>query len=110
LLNEMNPERRVFSSEAGYGKPAFVALSRTVTDKDGRYTMCVARESAESLSVDPFGTTADPTLFSLGVESLDGKVRLRRGIHLLKCQKRKVIDIRLPEHPSDSGWGVDKWK
>ncbi|GAG29199.1 unnamed protein product, partial [marine sediment metagenome] len=69
LLNEINPERRVFSSGIIHSPRRFVALSRTVTDKDGRYTMCVARESAESLGVGPFGATVDPTLFSLGVES-----------------------------------------
>jgi protocatechuate 3,4-dioxygenase beta subunit len=102
-LIEINPERRIGGIR---GERTFAAVSRTVTDKDGRYTICVARESAESLSVGHFGAAVDPTLFSLGVESLDGKVKLLSDIRLLNGQKRRTVDIQLPPQSSDSGWGI----
>ncbi len=73
----------------------YVPLARTVTDKDGNYTICVAKETAKSFQIEHFATKIDPNLYSLGVVSLDKAYRLITDLKPEKNQNQIKVDIQL---------------
>lgn len=78
------------------GWQAYAALARTVSDDRGRFTICVARESRQSLEIAYFRANIDPSLFSLGVEALDGTHRLASDLRIGDNETSKRVEIRLP--------------
>ena len=77
------------------GNRSNAAICRTVTDENGRYAFCVARETAQSLSIEHLGMRIDPTVFSLAVEALDGATELVHDIVVPEGEYLKRIDLSL---------------
>ena len=96
-LREIDNVRRR-SGGGGYGVDSivFVPLARTVTDKEGNYTLCAVRENAQSLQAVTFTTKIDSNLYSLGVLSLNNVSKLITDIRPQVTQNNMVMDIQLP--------------
>jgi hypothetical protein len=91
-LEGMHPER---TRNTARPSPC-VPLARTVTDMTGGFTLCVVRESRESLCIQHPGVNVDPNLFSLGVESLAGAHAVIAGIRMNGKETEKRVSVNLP--------------
>jgi len=80
-------------------------LCRTITDEDGRWTMCVVRETAEGLKPISLGRVADASRLSLGVEGPDGESMLIHDIVLDNDETEKQIDVTLGAEGGSEGGG-----
>jgi len=75
--------------------PPCAPLARTVADTEGDFTLCVVRESIESLAIQYPGRRADPNQFSLGVESLGGAHAILADIHMNGKEMEKRVNVGL---------------
>ncbi len=94
-LNEMHPERMRGGGIISHQR-TYVPLLRTVADAEGRFALHVVRESRESLRIGHFVENVDPSLFSLGVESLDGAHLLLTDIRMSDDETEKDFKVDLP--------------
>lgn len=74
-------------------------LCRTETDREGRWTIQVVRESAEGLKLASYGTADDPSRFSVGAEGPEGAMQLVEDVVLAEGQTTRQVDITLEEAP-----------
>jgi protocatechuate 3,4-dioxygenase beta subunit len=91
--------RRGTGGPFGVDSIVFVPLARTVTDKEGNYTLCAVRENLQSLHVATIATKIDPNLYSFGVMSLNQVTKLITDIRPQPTENNKVIDIQLQVSP-----------
>ena len=100
-LSEIDNYRRRFMGGGGFSADSivYIPLARTVTDNEGNYTMCAARETAPSIQAATFATKIDPNLYSLGVLSLSNLNKLITDIKPEVTQRNIVMNIQLQMSP-----------